>query len=99
MRAGSLVRGQVSDPARIQTFSSVYHSPGTRDCDESPFIAAVASSLGVASHTIEPRAADVMRELSDVVWAMDSPPVNTLMSSWHTFKLVKRHAIKVTLDG
>ncbi|MGZ5573382.1 MAG: asparagine synthase (glutamine-hydrolyzing), partial [Usitatibacter sp.] len=95
----ALVRGQVADPARIQTFSSVYTLPGTEDCDESAYIATVARHLGVASHCVEPRVGDVMGSLEDVVRAMDSPPVDTLMSSWHTFRLVHSHGIKVTLDG
>jgi asparagine synthase (glutamine-hydrolysing) len=34
-----------------------------------------------------------------MVWALDTPPANTLMSSWHTFRLVAQRGVVVTLDG
>jgi asparagine synthase (glutamine-hydrolysing) len=84
---------------RQATFSSVYRSPGNEHCDESPYIERVATLLGVQMNTIEPRPLDVPTEHARMIWAMDTPPESTLMSSWHTFKLAQRTGIKVTLDG
>jgi asparagine synthase (glutamine-hydrolysing) len=84
---------------RQETFSTVYRSPGTEHCDESGYIQRAAEKLGVQMNTIEPHAEDVPAEHARVIWAMDTPPESTCMSGWHTFKLVQRSGIKVTLDG
>jgi asparagine synthase (glutamine-hydrolysing) len=41
----------------------------------------------------------VPAEHERMVWAMDTPAPNTLMSSWHTFRLVAARGVVVTLDG
>ena len=82
-----------------ETFSSVYRSPALRDADESGFVDQVVQQLGVRSNLIEPAAADVPAAHERMVWALDTPPANTLMSSWHTFALVARRGVVVTLDG
>lgn len=82
-----------------ETFSSVYRAPAERGADESAFVAQVAQQLNVRSNLIEPRAADVPAAHERLVWALDTPPANTLMSSWHTFALVARRGVTVTLDG
>jgi asparagine synthase (glutamine-hydrolysing) len=84
---------------RQEVFSSVYSDPAHRDVDESAFIARVAQQLDVRSNRIEPRALDVPAEHERMVWALDTPPANTLMSSWHTFRLVADRGVVVTLDG
>jgi asparagine synthase (glutamine-hydrolysing) len=80
-------------------FSSVYRDPRHAASDESRFIAQVAAQLDVCSHVIEPRWEDVAQEHERMVWALDTPPANTLMSSWHTFRLVAQNGVSVTLDG
>ncbi len=85
--------------ARQEVFSSVYRGEGLRAADESAFIARVAEQLQVRSNTIEPRADDVPAAHERMVWALDTPPANTLMSSWHTFALVAGRGVVVTLDG
>ena len=85
--------------SRQEVFSSVYRGEGVRAADESGFIARVAGQLEVRSNTIEPQAADVPAAHERMIWALDSPPANTLMSSWHTFALVARRGVVVTLDG
>ena len=82
-----------------ETFTSVYRSPGTEHCDESKYVEEVGSRLRVRSHTIEPEAREIPAEHAQMIWHMDTPPESTLMSSWHTFKLVNSKGIKVTLDG
>lgn len=82
-----------------ETFSCVYKQPGTEDCDESVFIDKLAEFFSVSTNQIEPMENDVPAEHSKVIFAMDTPPENTLMSSWHTFKKVSETDVKVTLDG
>lgn len=94
-----------------EVFSSVYagaqdasgmpagYQDHLRRADESGFIASVAQRLGVHSNLIEPRWQDIPVEHERMIWALDVPPVNTLMSSWHTYALVARRGVIVTLDG
>jgi asparagine synthase (glutamine-hydrolysing) len=84
---------------RQEVFSSVYTDPRHRQVDESAFIERVARQLDVRSNRIEPQAADVPAAHERMVWAMDTPAPNTLMSSWHTFRLVAARGVTVTLDG
>ena len=87
------------DTERQEVFSSVYRTPGLAGADESAFIARVAERLDVRSSTIEPRTEDIAAAHERMIWALDAPPANTLMSSWHTFALVARRGVVVTLDG
>ncbi|MGJ0302832.1 asparagine synthase (glutamine-hydrolyzing) [Aliarcobacter cryaerophilus] len=82
-----------------ETFSSVYKSDGTQECDESYFIDLMAKKLGVNSNQIEPKEEDVPKEHEKVILSMENPPESTCMSGWHTFKLVSSTNVKVTLDG
>ena len=82
-----------------ETFSSVYHTAGTEHCDESIYINEIAKALNVKSSQIEPLEKDVPQEHEKVIYMMENPPDTTLMSSWHTFKLVSQSDVKVTLDG
>jgi len=82
-----------------ETFSSVYKSDGTQDCDESYFIDMMAKKLGVHSNQIEPKEQNVPKEHEEVIRSMENPPESTCMSGWHTFKLVASTDVKVTLDG
>lgn len=81
------------------TFSSVYRTLGTEYCDESYFINLIVKALDVQSHQIEPRIEDVLEEHEKYVYYLDTPAANTLMSSWHTYKLTKNCGVTVTLDG
>jgi asparagine synthase (glutamine-hydrolysing) len=91
---------------RQEVFSSVYPAAnggplaaGLRTADESAYIASVAGSLDVQSNVIEPRWEDIAVEHEHMVWALDTPPINSLMSSWHTYALVAGRGVVVTLDG
>ena len=84
---------------RQEVFSSIYADPALRAHDESAFIAQVVARLDVRSNRIEPRAADLPAAHERMVWALDTPPANTLMASWHTFRLVAERGVVVTLDG
>jgi asparagine synthase (glutamine-hydrolysing) len=96
-----------------EVFSSVYRGPfdaqdaqisadygdKVRAADESQFIGLVAQQLDVSSNVIEPHWRDIPVEHERMIWALDLPPANTLMSSWHTYALVARRGVVVTLDG
>lgn len=82
-----------------ETFSSVYKTKGTEDCDESKYINLLAEKLGVNSNQIEPNVEDVPTEHAKVIWHMENPPESTLLSSWYTFKKTATTTVKVTLDG
>lgn len=82
-----------------ETFSSVYKTKGTEYCDESQYIDAITRKLQVHSNQIEPLEADIPIEYAKMIYALETPPENSLMSSWHTFKLVSQTDVKVTLDG
>jgi asparagine synthase (glutamine-hydrolysing) len=82
-----------------QTFSCVYSKPEEKHCDESVYIDDLATKLNVKSHKIEPKWEDVPSEHDQVTWAMDTPCANSSMSGWHTYKLIQKNKIKVTLEG
>lgn len=82
-----------------ETFSSVYKTRGTEENDESVYIDEVAELLKVNSNQIEPKAEEVIDEFEKFIYFLDTPAANTLMSSWHTYKLIKRCGVTVTLDG
>jgi asparagine synthase (glutamine-hydrolysing) len=98
---------------RQEVFSSVYRgddptasggdseafTAGLRSADESHFISVMSKRLDVRSNTIEPRWHDVPKAHEQMIWALDTPPANTLMSSWHTYALVAQRGVVVTLDG
>lgn len=82
-----------------ETFSSVYRTTGSEYCDESYYIDEVARFLDVRSSTIEPKVEDIIEEHRKFVYYLDTPASNTVMSSWHTYKLTRACGVKVTLDG
>jgi asparagine synthase (glutamine-hydrolysing) len=85
-----------------EVFSSVYpRTAGGASCgvDESYFVDRMSAYLAVRSNKIEPLGQDVPSAHERLIWALDSPPVNSLMSSWHTYALVARRGVVVTLDG
>ncbi|PKL57171.1 MAG: asparagine synthase (glutamine-hydrolyzing) [Methanomicrobiales archaeon HGW-Methanomicrobiales-6] len=82
-----------------ETFSSVYKTVGTEYCDESSFIDTVATALRVKSNQIEPKQEDIINEHRKFVYYLDTPVANTVMSSWHTYKLTRACGVTVTLDG
>lgn len=82
-----------------ETFSCVYKTPGTESCDESKFIDSLAAELNVHSNQIEPQTKDIPEEYAKMIYSLDHPPESSLMSSWHTFALVGRSDVTVSLDG
>ncbi|MFA4824274.1 MAG: asparagine synthase (glutamine-hydrolyzing) [Methanoregula sp.] len=88
-----------SKEEKQETFSSIYKTRGSEHCDESGFIDEIAETLDVKSNQIEPRIEDVIEEHRKFVYYLDTPATNTLMSSWHTYKLTKACGVTVTLDG
>lgn len=92
------LRGQGA-AGQQQVFSSVWPDPEHRALDESAWIDQVAGALDVDSHRIEARWQHLPTEHERMVWALDTPPANTLMASWHTYRLVAERRVTVTLDG
>jgi asparagine synthase (glutamine-hydrolysing) len=82
-----------------ETFSSVYKSEGTEDCDESAYIDFLASFLKVKSNQIEPKEENIPLEHSKMIFHMENPPDDTCMSGWHTFKKISEKKVVVSLDG
>jgi asparagine synthase (glutamine-hydrolysing) len=82
-----------------ETFSSVYKSKGTQHCDESYFIDLLAERFSIKSNQIEPKEEDIPQEIEKMIWHLENPPQNSLMSSWHTYKLISTTDVKVTLNG
>jgi len=89
-------QGQVE---KQETFSSIYKSQGAQYCDESTFIDTITGVLDIKSNQIEPRIEDIIAEHQKFIYYLDTPAANTLMSSWHTYKLTKACGVTVTLDG
>lgn len=83
----------------LKTFSSVYKTSGTLDCDESVLINEMTHYLNIDSHQIEPVVNDIPHEHRKMIYHLDSPPESTLMSSWYTAKLIQSTNIRVTLTG
>jgi asparagine synthase (glutamine-hydrolysing) len=88
-----------SDGGLQETFSSVYKSNEVKHCDESHLIEKLAGHLNVKSNVIEPNVNDIIEEHRKFIYYLDTPPDNTLMSSWHTYRLVRQKGVTVTLDG
>jgi asparagine synthase (glutamine-hydrolysing) len=82
-----------------ETFSSVYKSEGTEYCDESQFINTLAQKLNVKSNQIEPKEEEIPNEIEKMIWHLENPQENSLMSSWHTYKLISSTDVKVVLNG
>jgi asparagine synthase (glutamine-hydrolysing) len=82
-----------------ETFSSVYKSEGTEYCDESQFINILAQKLNVKSNQIEPKEEEIPNEIEKMIWHLENPQENSLMSSWHTYKLISSTDVKVVLNG
>ena len=83
-----------------KTFSCVYkNNSDTAYCDESQYIELVASKLNVKNYQITPLVDDIPHEHALMIESFDTPPENTCMSGWWTYKLINNEGIKVTLDG
>ena len=93
------IQASEGSEGRQETFSSVYKASGTTACDESEYIDQLAQHLGVRSNQIEPVEQDIPAEHARMIYHLETPPTGTLMSSWHTFKLVGHSDVTVTLDG
>lgn len=83
-----------------KTFSCVYKSnPNEQYCDESYFIELLARKLNIKNLQVTPNVSEVPSEHARMIFHFDSPPENTCMSGWYTYKLVQDNNIVVTLDG
>lgn len=82
-----------------KTFSTVYRQEGTQHCDESLYIDEMADRLNLSSHKVEPRAAEVSKRYMQMVYMMDCPQKNSLMSYMFTYELMRKHGVTVSIDG
>ena len=83
-----------------KTFSCVYKGNiNEQYCDESYFIELLAKRLNIENMQITPSVQEVPYEHARMIFHFDSPPENTCMSGWHTYKLVQQNNVIVTLDG
>ena len=81
---------------RVQTFSAVFDGD---PIDERTYIEAEIAATGAASTYIHPRAWDLVRELSSLVWHQDEPMVSTgPYAQWAVLREAARH-VRVVLDG
>lgn len=87
----------VAEP--LQTFSSVYKTPGTEHCDESQFINIVANQLGVESHQIEPKPEEVPFIVYKSVEANESLSDGIGVSNFCVAQKAKKYGVKVVLNG
>jgi asparagine synthase (glutamine-hydrolysing) len=68
--------------------------------DEGRFIDAVVRHTGVANAQVEPPAARLFDELSELTWHQDEPFGSTsIYAQSHVFALAARNGVKVMLDG
>lgn len=82
-----------------KTFSLVFTSEETKECDESRYIDSLTRELELESYMTEPDVQDVISEYENMVFVMDTPQHSSLMSYIFTYQLVKKHGVTVTLDG
>lgn len=82
-----------------KTFSCVYPEEGYESFDESSFIDLATNFLHVDSQKIQVHPEDVINEYEKMIWSHDTPPDGAMMSSWHTYKLVSEHGVKISIDG
>jgi asparagine synthase (glutamine-hydrolysing) len=94
------ILSEKSTPDSQNTFSCVYKDNlDEQYCDESFFIELLSDKLNIKNHQITPKVQEIPGEYERMIYCFDSPPENTCMSGWHTYKLVKEKNIVVTLDG
>jgi len=83
-----------------KTFSCVYkNDENTAYCDESEYIELLSKQLNIRNYQITPLVEQIPSEHFRMIESFESPPENTCMSGWWTYKLVQNKKIKVTLDG
>jgi len=83
--------------SRQKTFSLVFKN--IKDKDESFFIERIAKELDLNSYQIEPNISDVLKIYEKVVYTMDFPQVDSLMSCTFTYQLVQDSCVKISIDG
>jgi asparagine synthase (glutamine-hydrolysing) len=90
LRGGNGSRGR-------HAFSVLYDDPGMA---ERPFVEAVVKATSVDSHQTSASAADLRRELPELVRHQDEPlPSTGPFSHWRVMRLAHEHGLKVLLDG
>jgi asparagine synthase (glutamine-hydrolysing) len=79
------------------TFSACSHH---KKFDEREFIDEVVRQTKVKCHTTFPDLDSLMEKLDLILWHQDEPFGSTsIFAQWEVFELVKKHQVKVMLDG
>ena len=80
-----------------KTFSAYSHY---KRFDESEYIEEIIKHTNVIGHYTYPKLDDLVEELNEIIWHQDEPFGSTsIYAQWEVFKLVKKHQVKVMLDG
>jgi asparagine synthase (glutamine-hydrolysing) len=83
----------------VETFSSVYHTKETIECDESYYINLITKQLGVKSNQITPNVNEIPELHNCVVKFFESPQNGMAISGINVCKLISSSGIKVILEG
>jgi asparagine synthase (glutamine-hydrolysing) len=79
------------------TFSACSHY---KEFDEREYIDEVVKQTQVASHLTFPDLDALLEKLDLILWHQDEPFGSTsIFAQWEVFELVKKHGVKVMLDG
>lgn len=87
------------DYNQLETFSCIHPSAETRNCDESDYISMLSQHLSVHSNTTDIPPDTIPEQYYQMIYSMDTPPENSHMSGWYTFKLIANSKVTVNLDG
>jgi len=85
--------------ARLATVSNVYTHPATKSCDESVFIDLAVKRLSIGNLKGEPDY-ETIGPMNDYgLWCYENCYDELPAAAMNTFKICRRHDIKVNLDG
>jgi asparagine synthase (glutamine-hydrolysing) len=83
----------------IETFSTVYNSKETKECDESYYIKLITNQLSLKSNHVEPTVNEIPKLHTEIIKFLESPADGMGMGSIYTFRLISNSKIKVALEG
>lgn len=94
---GCVIHGILGGQGNQQLFSAYFDDPAF---DERPFMRQVVDRIGSAGNYVSPTAADLLRELPDILRHQDEPFATTsIYAQWSLMALARSRGVKVLLDG
>ena len=87
----------LSDPSRLQTFTTSY--PGDPSCDERHFADLVNRACGCTGSAVTPRPAEPERLFADMIWHAEGPCGLAQMGVLLLLEEIARRGYKVILNG